>query len=124
VLRHITVMTTTATAGLIAIFLVDLIDLYFLSLLGEIELAAAVGYAGSILFFTTSVCIGLAIAMAALVARAIGAGERARAHRYVAHVSVVSVLITAPIALAVWLGIPTLLGLLGAEGRTLELAAD
>ncbi|MEM9442528.1 MAG: MATE family efflux transporter, partial [Pseudomonadota bacterium] len=59
VLRHISVMTATATTGLIALFAVDLIDLYFLSLLGEVELAAAVGYAGSILFFTTSICIGL-----------------------------------------------------------------
>ena len=124
VLRHISVMTGTATMGLIAIFVVDLVDLYFLSLLGETELAAAVGYAGSILFFTTSVCIGLAIAMAALVARALGAGETARAHRYVMHVSVVAVLVTAPFALVVWLAIPTLLAWLGAEGRTLELAVD
>lgn len=124
VLRHISVMTGTATLGLIAIFVVDLVDLYFLSLLGETELAAAVGYAGSILFFTTSVCIGLAIAMAALVARALGAGETARAHRYVMHVSIVAVLVTASFALIVWLNIPTLLALLGAEGRTLELAVD
>ncbi|MEM8952143.1 MAG: MATE family efflux transporter [Pseudomonadota bacterium] len=124
VLRHISVMTSTATTGLIALFLVDLIDLYFLSLLGEVELAAAVGYAGSILFFTTSICIGLAIAMAALVARAIGAGEEARAKRYVVHVSVASLLVTIPFAILVWLSIPSLLSLLGAEGRTHELAAD
>ncbi|MGI9487863.1 MAG: MATE family efflux transporter [Geminicoccaceae bacterium] len=124
VLRHISVMTATATTGLIALFVVDLIDLYFLSLLGQAELAAAVGYAGSILFFTTSICIGLAIAMAALVARAIGAGEKARAKRYVVHVSVASLLVTVPFAALVWFSIPDLLGLLGAEGRTLELAVD
>ncbi|MGI9500185.1 MAG: MATE family efflux transporter [Geminicoccaceae bacterium] len=124
VLRHITVMTATATTGLIALFLVDLIDLYFLSLLGEVELAAAVGYAGSILFFTTSVCIGLAIAMAALVARAIGANETARARRYVVHVSAVALLVTVPFAIAIWLSIPALLDLLGAKGRTHELATD
>ncbi len=122
VLRHISVMTATATTGLIALFAVDLIDLYFLSLLGEVELAAAVGYAGSVLFFTTSICIGLGIAMAALVARALGAGESARAHRYVAHVSVLAVLVTVPFAVAVWLSLPALLSLLGAEGRTHELA--
>ncbi len=124
VLRHISVMTATATTGLIALFVVDLIDLYFLSLLGEVELAAAVGYAGSILFFTTSICIGLAIAMAALVARAIGAGEEARAKRYVVHVSAASLLVTIPFAILVWFSIPWLLSLLGAEGRTLELAVD
>ena len=123
VFRHISVMTFTASIGLMALFVVDLVDLYFLSLLGEVELAAAVGYAGSILFFTTSICIGLAIAMAALVARAVGAGETGRAKRYVVHVSLFALAATLPLALLVWLGIENLLGLVGAEGRALELAA-
>ncbi len=122
VLRHISVMTATAATGMMALFVVDLVDLYFLSLLGETELAAAVGYAGSILFFTTSVCIGLAIAMAALVARAIGADQESRAKRYVVHISLFAIAVTLPIAGAVWLAIPALLTGLGAEGRTHELA--
>ena len=109
ILRHITVMTATASIGLMALFVVDLVDLYFLSLLGEVELAAAVGFAGSILFFTTSICIGLAIAMAALVARAVGARETARAKRYVIHVSLFALIVTLPLALLVWLAIPDLL---------------
>ena len=124
VLRHIAVMTGTASIGLMALFVVDLVDLYFLSLLGEVELAAAVGYAGSILFFTTSICIGLAIAMAALVARAVGARETGRAKRYVVHVSLFALIVTVPLALAVWLAIGELLRLVGAEGRALELASD
>ncbi|MGI9509413.1 MAG: MATE family efflux transporter [Geminicoccaceae bacterium] len=122
VFRHISVMTATAMAGLMALFVVDLVDLYFLSLLGESELAAAVGYAGTILFFTTSISIGLAIAMAALVARAVGAGEHRRAHRYVVHVSLFSLIVTVPLAAVVWLAIPTLLTWIGAAGRTHELA--
>jgi len=122
ILRHITVMTATASIGLMALFVVDLVDLYFLSLLGEVELAAAVGFAGSILFFTTSICIGLAIAMAALVARAVGARETARAKRYVIHVSLFALIVTLPLALLVWLAIPDLLRLVGAEGRAVELA--
>lgn len=122
ILRHITVMTATASIGLMALFVVDLVDLYFLSLLGEVELAAAVGFAGSILFFTTSICIGLAIAMGALVARAVGARETARAKRYVVHVSLFAMIVTVPLALMVWLAIPDLLRLVGAEGRAVELA--
>ena len=122
-LRHISVMTATASIGMMALFVVDLIDLYFLSLLGEVELAAAVGFAGSILFFTTSICIGLAIAMAALVARAVGARETARAKRYVVHVSLCALIVTVPLALVIWLAIPDLLRLVGAEARALELAA-
>ena len=49
---HIVVMTTTATIGLMGLFLVDLLDMHFSSLLGEVALAAAIGYAGSVLFST------------------------------------------------------------------------
>jgi len=123
-MKHITVMTSTATLGLMAIFLVDLADMYFLSLLGETELAAAIGYAGSILFFTTSISIGIAIAMGALVARAIGAGEEERAKRYVGTVGLFALLVTIPIALVIWLSVPFFLTALGAEGRAHELASD
>ncbi|MBQ0711952.1 MAG: MATE family efflux transporter [Porticoccus sp.] len=121
--RHIAVMTSTAALGLMAIFLVDLADIYFLSLLGETELAAAVGYAGSILFFTTTICIGISIAMAALVARAAGSGEMSSAKRYIASVSVFAVVVTVPSTLIVWLNIPFFLELLGATGRAHQLAA-
>ena len=56
--RHITVMSLTSSVGLMALFLVDLIDMVFISMPGQAELAAAVGYAAAILFFTTSFGIG------------------------------------------------------------------
>ena len=59
--KHVTVMSLTASIGLVAIFLVDLVDMIFISMLGRDELAAAVGYAGAILFFTTAFSIGMAI---------------------------------------------------------------
>ena len=102
-MRHIVVMTAASTASLLAIFLVDLVDMFFLSLLGEVELAAAIGYAGSILFFTTAVCIGLSIASGALAARALGAGDREQARRFVVNAYVGSVMITLPVAVAIWL---------------------
>ena len=78
-LKHVTVMSLTASIGLMAIFAVDFIDMIFISMLGKAELAAAVGFAGSILFFTTSVGIGISIAAGSLIARALGAGEEERA---------------------------------------------
>ena len=57
-MRHISVMALTASVGLMAVFLVDLVDMIFISMLGKEELAAAVGYAGAILFFTSSFGIG------------------------------------------------------------------
>lgn len=70
--RHIAVMSVTSSVGLMAVFAVDFIDMVFISMLGKAELAAAVGYAGAILFFTGSFGIGMAIACGAQVARALG----------------------------------------------------
>ena len=70
--RHITVMALTSSVGLMAIFVVDLVNIIFISMLGQQEFTAAVGYAGAILFFTTSFGIGLSIAVSALCARAVG----------------------------------------------------
>ena len=121
--RHIIIMTSTQTLSLLAIFLVDFIDMLFLSMLGEVELAAAIGYSGTILFFTTSICIGLSIASGALVARALGANEPVRAKRFIINSYVASLVCTIPIALAIWLATPALLNMLGATGRAHELAS-
>mgnify|MGYP000126709350 CR=1 FL=1 len=78
-MRHITVMAMTSSVGLMAVFLVDFVDMIFIAMLGKAELAAAVGYAGAILFFTSSFGIGMAIAGGALVARALGEGHEDKA---------------------------------------------
>ena len=46
-LRHILVMTGASTIGLATMFTVDLVDIYFLSLLGDEKIPAAVGFAGT-----------------------------------------------------------------------------
>ena len=63
--RHVTVMALTSSVGLMAVFVVDLINMVYISWLGRAELAAAIGYAGAMLFFTTSFGIGMSIAVSA-----------------------------------------------------------
>lgn len=121
-MRHIVVMTSTAAFGLMGLFLVDLADMYFLSRLGEVELASAIGYAGSILFFTTSISIGISIAMSANVARAIGARDRAGAERIAGSTYLFALLVTLPLSGLLWVFVPELLSLLGARGQALVFA--
>lgn len=121
-LRHVTVMSLTSTIGLMAVFLVDFIDMIFIAMLGKAELAAAVGYAGSILFFTTSFSIGMAIAVGALVARSLGAGDEAAARARSAHGLAYGVGFGALFALVVWLNIPHFVRWIGAAGETAVLA--
>ena len=121
-MRHITVMALTSTVGLMAVFLVDLVDMIFISMLGRDELAAAVGYSGAILFFTTSFGIGMAIAAGALVARALGAGDESLARQRAATSLIYGFGFGSVFAAVVWLNIPALAALMGASGETLRLA--
>ncbi len=124
IMKHVITMTTTSALGLVTLFMVDLVDMYFLSLLGEIELAAAVGYSGSILFFTTSISIGIAIACGALVSKSIGENDKAKARRYIINIYVTGALFAIVLAGLIWLKVALLLELLGATGRTRELATQ
>ncbi len=123
-MRHISVMALTASVGLMAVFIVDLVDMIFISMLGRDELAAAVGYAGAILFFTSSFGIGMSIAAGALVARALGAGEPHTARRRAATALLYGVGFGALFAALVWINVPALARLVGASGVTLELATQ
>jgi putative MATE family efflux protein len=121
---HISVMSFTASVGLMAVFLVDFVDMIFISMLGKAELAAAVGYAGAILFFTTSFGIGMAIAAGALVSRALGAGEAEEARRRATNSLIYGVIFGALFAALVWFNLGFLAGLMGATGDTLDLAVQ
>ncbi|QPH52356.1 MATE family efflux transporter [Pontivivens ytuae] len=123
-MRHVSVMSFTASLGLMAVFLVDFIDMLFISMLGNAALAAAIGYAGSILFFTTSISIAFAIATGALAARAIGRGDLDHARCVASHAVTFGVVISAILALIVWLNLGALVALLGAQGEVAELAVD
>jgi len=119
---HVLRMTGAAAFGLMAIFVGELANVLFLSMLGDVEIIAAVGYASTILFLLLSVGIGTAIAASALIAPAIGAGDFARARRLSASSHVFSVIFAAVAGLGVWIFVPELIRLIGAEGRTHALA--
>ena len=122
IMRHIWVMTSTAAIGISALFLVDLLDIFFLSLLGQEELAAAVGYAGTITFFTTSIGIGLAISMGAVVSKSIGAKQKEKAHQLLLNAAIITLCTSIVVAIIVTCLIPELVALIGATGKTAELA--
>lgn len=122
IMRHVMAMTVTGSIGLMAIFLVDLLTLVYVSWLADAHLTAAVGFAAQASFFLISVNIGLTIAVSALMARDIGAGNRERARRYCAsglvHTMAIAGVITA-------LALPfrrDILALFGASGATLDVA--
>ena len=74
-MRHVIVMAGTGAIGLMAVFAVDLANLFYVSMLGDTSVAAAIGFAGTINFFHVAISIGMSIGVSATVARLVGAGK-------------------------------------------------
>jgi len=121
-LRHVLVMTSTGSIGLMAVFVVDLLSLIYVSWLGDPALTAGVGFASQVLFFIISVNIGLSIAVSAVVARAIGAQERSRAQRLASSGLTHTFVISGVTGLVMFVLRRPALQLLGAEGAALDAA--
>lgn len=120
--RHVSVMALTSSVGLMAVFVVDLVNMFYIALLGREELAAAIGYAGAILFFTTSFGIGMSIGVGALVARALGARDPGLAREKATTGLVLGAVFGSLFAAVVWVFLWPLVGLLGATAETAALA--
>lgn len=121
-MHHVSSMSLTASIGLMAIFVVDLVDIYFISLLGVDELAAAAGYASALMFFASAINIGLSIAAAALVSRSVGAHEEEKARTYATSVAAFTVVIGLILPVIIMANSSYFLGLLGATGEIADKA--
>jgi len=106
--------------GIIAVFFFNLVDMFFIGLLGTTSLAA-VSFTMPIAMLVMNLAIGLGIASSALIARAIGANEQKRAQHYVV-ASLLLTTIIASIMLALGLSFnDKLFLLLGAEPTLLPV---
>ena len=123
ILRHIVVMSATGGVGLMAIFLVDLLSLLYVSWLGDSAKLAGVGLATTILFFAMSFNIGLMIAISALTAKAIGARDRPLARRLAGSGVAFAVAVAALVAAGLWLVRDDLLALLNARPDSKAIAS-
>ncbi len=120
-LGHVIRMTAAGATGLISVFAVEALSLFYIGLLGQHELTAALGYAGTLLFFATSVAIGLSIAASALTSRALGRGQRALACEIAGASLLLVVVVMSLLAALAYPLLEPLVRLLGARGHTAEL---
>ncbi|WP_342627428.1 MATE family efflux transporter [Nguyenibacter vanlangensis] len=121
-MRHVVVMAGTGAIGLMAVFAVDLLNLFYISRLRDPALTAAVGFTGAVGYVQIAVSIGMSIGLGAVTARQIGAGRHARARRIASSFLLVMVAATAALGLATALWAAPILHLFGATGRAAEQA--
>lgn len=124
ILRHILGMAHTSMLALVAMVLVDALDLFFLSLLGDVDVVAGLGFAWPLIFFTLAVSLGISTAMTALVSRAEGQGDRARARILATHVVVFGLGVSVVMTGLLWWAAPHMLSVMGAVGRAHALGTS
>lgn len=122
-MRHVLELTITGSIGLMAIFAVDFLSLFYISRLGDNHLTAGVGYATTVLFVGISFNIGLMIAGTALVSRYIGAGEHDLARRFAGSSLVIAALFGVAVSFVLLVLLGPMLDALGASGLARDTAA-
>ncbi|MGO4741651.1 MATE family efflux transporter [Bosea sp. 2KB_26] len=120
--RHVAVMTATGAVGLMAIFVVDLLSLLYVSWLGRPAATAGVGFATIVLFLTVSINIGFMIAVSALTSRTLGSGDRKGARRIAGSAMTLMALAAIVLTLLALPCLPWLLRHLGAHGEAYDVA--
>jgi putative MATE family efflux protein len=106
--------------GVLALLGNQLVDSAFIARLGTAPLAAQ-SFTFPLSFLIIGIQVGLGIAIAALISRALGAGEQARARRLGSLVLLTGGAIIALLAIGLWLTQERVFTRLGADAPTLEL---
>ncbi len=115
-MRHIVVMSVTSSVGLLTTMGVEFVDLLYIAQLDDESLMAAVGYAGTVLFFIIQINIGIMIAVGVVVSNAIGGEAPAATTRLITSAMLWSVSVNALISLATYCLLDVLVAALGASG--------
>ena len=115
-------MTLMGAIGLMSIFLVDLADLWFISMLNRVESTAGLGFAGTLSFTNLSIVMGISIAAGALVSINMGKKLRVRARKYATSSLAVAMGTALVITIIMELFPAGVLGLMGAKGAALDQA--
>jgi len=122
-MRHVMTMAGTGAIGMMAVFAVDLLNFFYISLLGDKSLTAAIAFASSVSYLQISVSIGMTIGLGAVVGRLIGAREFGHARRVASAFLIVMVGVGLLLGLVAAAFAPEFLSLLGARGEALTRAS-
>lgn len=116
-------MTGPMIIGILALILFQVVDTYFIGLLGTRQLAA-ISFTFPVTFTITSLAIGLGIGTSVLLAQVIGQGETDKARRITTDSLLLSTLLVIALAVLGILSLEPLFRLLGATDNTLPYIRD
>ncbi|MBD3246038.1 MAG: MATE family efflux transporter [Candidatus Omnitrophica bacterium] len=97
-------LTIPMLFGMFSMVLFNLVDAFFISRLGTRELAA-IGFTFPVIMFVSGIALGLGVAAASVVSRAIGRGEQKTVRRLATDSLAISIVVVAVLA---WVGLRTI----------------
>lgn len=116
-------MTVPVLFGMITLMSFNLVDTFFISMLGTAELAA-VSFTFPVTFTVISLAIGLSIGTSAVIARALGSGDEQSARSDGLAALWLSAYLVIALSIVGYLTIDPLFRLLGAKEDTLPFIHD
>jgi putative MATE family efflux protein len=120
--RHMLRLALPNMGGMLAIIIFNLTDTFFVSRLGD-DALAAMGFTFPVVMLIGAISTGISTGAGSLLARAMGAGDRAKMRRIASDGILLSVAAVAIISAAGLLSMRGLFGILGARGEVLELVS-
>lgn len=116
-------MTLPMVLGIMAILLFNLVDTFFIGLMGPQELAA-VSFTFPVSFVLMNIAMGFGIGTATILSAKIGSGDELSAKRICTHALLLAVISAIPLSLLGILTLTPLFRLLGADESTLPLISE
>lgn len=120
---HLVRLTLPMTWGILAIISFQLVDMFYISLLGTRELAA-ISFTFPVTYTIFSLVMGMTIAAASVLSRQIGRGNWARVRRLTTHALLIAALTGLVAAVLGYAFMDPLFRAMGADEDTLSLIRD
>ncbi len=123
ILRHVTVMTLTAGIGIMAIFFIDVLSIFYVSMAHRDEWRAAVALMSKVMFFPFALNLGMIVGIGTVVSIAIGRGDLPLARRSATTGLLVSGALGLIVSFAMLPWRVEILHVFGARGEALDAAS-
>ena len=121
--KHIARLAGPMALGIFAIMAMNIVDTYFVGQLGTQQLAA-MSFTFPVVFFLSSLTMGIGVGVTSVVSRAVGRKDHQKARRVTTDALVLATLIVAVISVGGYLTIEPTFEVLGAEAELMPMIEE
>ncbi len=121
--KHIVRLSGPMAVGILAIMAMNIVDTYFVGQLGTDQLAA-MSFTFPVVFFLSSLTMGIGVGVTSVVSRAVGRRDHTKARRVTTDALVLATLVVAVISVAGYLTIEPIFELLGAAPKLMPMIEE